>query len=88
MEIVVDAYGEEERAMGWYYYLADKLQFPFKATCIAERTVSPLSVGDLVEVVKMAPEDDYPLPSYHAPEKPANTGAAGMTKERLEHIHL
>jgi|SRR6266568_8897671 len=56
MEIVVDAYGEEERAMGWYYYLADKLQFSFKAACIAERTVSPLSVGDLVEVVKMAPE--------------------------------
>ena len=23
MEIVVDAYDEEERAMGWYYYLAD-----------------------------------------------------------------
>jgi hypothetical protein len=58
MEIVVDAYGEEERAMGWYYYLADKLQFPFKAACIAERTISPLSVGDLVEVAKMAPEDD------------------------------
>jgi endonuclease I len=22
MEVVVDAYDEEERAMGWYYYLA------------------------------------------------------------------
>lgn len=31
MEIVVDAYGSEERAMGWYYYLEDKLEFPFKA---------------------------------------------------------
>jgi hypothetical protein len=29
MEIVVDAYGEEERAMGWYCYLQDKLTFPF-----------------------------------------------------------
>ena len=25
MEVVVDAYGEEERAMGWYTYLGDKL---------------------------------------------------------------
>ena len=28
MEIVVDAYDEEERAMGWYYYLEDKLHIP------------------------------------------------------------
>ena len=28
MEIVVDAYGPEEQAMGWYYYLEEKLQFP------------------------------------------------------------
>lgn len=27
MEIVVDAYGSDERAMGWYYYLEDKLNF-------------------------------------------------------------
>ncbi len=25
MEIVVDAYDEQERALGWYYYLEDKL---------------------------------------------------------------
>jgi Calcium binding len=30
-EIVVDAYGPEERAMGWYYYLEDKIHFPFQA---------------------------------------------------------
>lgn len=29
MEAVVDAYGPEEQAMGWYYYLADRLAFPF-----------------------------------------------------------
>ena len=28
MEIVVDAYDESERAMGWYYYLEDKLHVP------------------------------------------------------------
>jgi endonuclease I len=28
MEIIVDAYGSEGQAMGWYYYLEEKLQFP------------------------------------------------------------
>jgi hypothetical protein len=27
MEAIVDAYGAEEQAMGWYYYLDDKIQF-------------------------------------------------------------
>ncbi len=26
MEIIVDAYNEDERAMGWYYYLEDTLR--------------------------------------------------------------
>jgi Calcium binding len=58
MEIVVDAYDEEERAMGRYYYLEDKLTFPFLTRCISERAISPLRVGDEVEVVGMAPEDE------------------------------
>ena len=58
MEIVVDAYNEEERAMGWYYYLEEKLTFPFLTRCISERAISPLRVGDEVEVVGMAPEDE------------------------------
>ncbi len=57
MEIVVDAYGPEEQAMGWYYYLEGQLQLPFLAHCTAERTISPLRIGDEVEVVGMAPED-------------------------------
>jgi hypothetical protein len=57
-EIIVDAYGPEEQAMGWYYYLKDKLQFPFTAKCIAERPISPLRKGDEVEIVRMAPEDE------------------------------
>jgi hypothetical protein len=56
MEIIVDAYGPEEQAMGWYYYLDDALHFPFTAKCIAQRSISPLEVGDEVEVVGMAPE--------------------------------
>ncbi len=58
MEIVVDAYGPEEQAMGWYNYLEGQLQFPFLAHCIAERAISPLRIGDEVEVVGMAPEEE------------------------------
>jgi hypothetical protein len=58
MEIVVDAYGEEERAMGWYCYLQDRLTFPFLARCIARRVTSPLKAGDEVEVLEMAPEEE------------------------------
>jgi hypothetical protein len=58
MEIVVDAYGAEEQAMGWYCYLQDKLVFPFTATCVAERAISPLRKGDEVEVCGMAPEEE------------------------------
>jgi hypothetical protein len=55
-DVIVDAYGPEEHAMGWYYYLEDQLQFPFQARCIAANIVSPLSKGETVEVLHMAPE--------------------------------
>lgn len=57
-EIIVDAYGPEEQAMGWYYYLEDKLHFPFTATCVAERAILPLRKGDEVEILAMAPEKE------------------------------
>ena len=57
-EIVVDAHDASERAMGWYYYLEEKLQFPFTARCDKARPISPLKVGDEVEVIGMAPEDE------------------------------
>ncbi len=58
MEAVVDAYDEEERAMGWYYYVQDKLSCPFKAQCLSKRSISPLKKGEEVEVIGMAPEDE------------------------------
>ncbi|MBN1488638.1 MAG: calcium-binding protein [Phycisphaerae bacterium] len=58
IEVVVDAYDAGERAMGWYYYLEDKLQFPFTTLCIAHRSISPLRVDDEVEVIGMLGEDD------------------------------
>jgi hypothetical protein len=30
-EIIVDAYGPEEQALGWYYYLEGTLHFPYTA---------------------------------------------------------
>jgi hypothetical protein len=56
-EVIVDAYGPEEKAMSWYYYLEGKLTFPFQARCIASRAVSPLKKEETVEVRRMAPED-------------------------------
>ncbi len=58
IEIVVDAHDKEQRGMGWYYYLEGKLNFPFLTRCINERAFSPLRVGDEVDVVGMALEDE------------------------------
>src|SRR5947209_16521438 len=58
MEIIVDAYGTEEQAIGWYYYLQEHLQFPFLTTCITRCATSPLRIGDEVDVVGMAPEEE------------------------------
>ena len=57
-EIIVDAYGPEEQAIGWYGYLEGTLQVPVLPRCVAARAISPLRVGDEVEVVGMAPEEE------------------------------
>ena len=43
--------------MGWYYYLEGKINFPFRAKCLAANAVSPLRKGEAVEVLRMAVED-------------------------------
>jgi hypothetical protein len=57
MEAVVDAYGPEEQAMGWYCYLDDKISFPFDAVCIAANKRAPLALGEQINVIRMAGED-------------------------------
>ncbi|MFZ4802724.1 MAG: calcium-binding protein [Chlorobium sp.] len=57
-EVIVDANGPEEQAMGWFYYLDDKISVPFKAKCIAIRTISPLDAGEEVEVLGLTSEDE------------------------------
>ena len=56
-EAIVDTYGPEEQALGWYYYLENQIKFPFAARCIASKVVSPLRKGETVEVRSLAPED-------------------------------
>lgn len=58
MEIVVDANGPEEQAMGWYNYLEGELRMPFSARCSGERSTSPLKLGQKVEVLGMADESE------------------------------
>ena len=61
MEIIVDAYGPEEQAIGWYYYLDNAMGYAsgaILARCIRERAISPLQVGDDVEILRMAPENE------------------------------
>ena len=57
-EIMVDAYGEVEHALSWYYYLDDVLSFPFMAECNMERNTSPLRKGEKVKALGMSDEDD------------------------------
>jgi hypothetical protein len=56
-EAIVDAYGPEEQALGWYYYLENNIEFPFTGRCIAPKVVSPLRKGETVEVRGLAPDD-------------------------------
>jgi hypothetical protein len=58
MEIIVDACGPEEQAMGWYYYLKDTIEFPFPVVCCERRSISPLETEDKVVVVGMADEGE------------------------------
>ena len=57
-EAMVDAYGAEEQAMGWYYYLTDAITFPFQARCIQEIRKSPLKLDEFVTVTGMISDDD------------------------------
>ena len=64
MDVIVDAHDAEEQAMGWYYYLQDKMRFPSQARCVRERTISPLRVGEVVEIQGMADVDDCQMEMF------------------------
>ena len=56
LEILADAYDEQERAMGWYFYLNNTCIFPFAAKCVLPYHKSTLKEGDEVQVSGLAPE--------------------------------
>lgn len=58
LEIVADANDAGERAMGWYNYLEDQLRFPFGATCVVRRAISPLHPRDEVDVIGLPSDEE------------------------------
>ena len=58
MDVIVDAYDTEERAMGWYYYMAEGCDYPFKAICVETRKISPLEIAEEVEVLSVSSAED------------------------------
>jgi formate dehydrogenase maturation protein FdhE len=58
MEIVVDAYDSDERAMGWFCSLEDTIENKVRCRCRKTRSMSPLKVDEEVDVLEMAPADD------------------------------
>jgi hypothetical protein len=58
-EIIADAEDKEDRAMGWYDYLDDTLNFPFLAKWTKKgRKPSTTPQTKEVEVLGMAPDED------------------------------
>ena len=63
-EIIVDAYDETERALGWYYYLQDKITFPFLATWQKKIKKTGQIKETEVEVIGMASEENCERDMY------------------------
>ena len=63
-EIVVDAYDEAERAMGWYCLLQDKISFPFLAKWKKTNKKTGAISEKEVEVIDMASADDCESSMY------------------------
>jgi hypothetical protein len=59
-EIIVDAYGEEEQAMSWYYYMEENLEFPMKAK-VKLRLRGGKTEEKAVKIVEIDPESETSL---------------------------
>lgn len=57
-EVIPYAKTDEDQENVWYYYLEDKLNFPFKAKWKSEGRRSSPTEGAAVEVLGMASEND------------------------------
>lgn len=83
-EAIVDAYGSEEQALGWYYYLEERIIVPFKARCLYSHMTSPLKLSEVVKVLEMAGEDDCTSDMIVIVQFQART--VGVPLEQLEPI--
>ena len=59
-EIIVDAYGEEEQAMSWYYYMEENLDFPMQAK-IKLRLRGGKTEEKTVKIVEVDPKSETSL---------------------------
>ena len=57
-EIVVDAQDYDERLMGWVCSLEDEINNNVRCRCRKTRSMSPLKVGEEVDVLGVTSEDD------------------------------
>lgn len=92
MDIIVDAYSPEERALSWYTYLDDQISYanqPVLARCIRERAISPLQVGDNVDVLRMAPEEECRCDMFVMIRwgTPGGKQGLGVPLSQLEIVH-
>ena len=70
-EVVVDCYGEEEANMGWYYFMAESMSFPFMAkTTLKKRggateAATVEVVGNATDANRFGGEDFYVNVDYN-----------------------
>ena len=57
-EIIIDAYNEYDKLIGWYCYLNDKIDFPFEAICVKVVEKPPLKKGEKVNVLKTSEDEN------------------------------
>ena len=85
MTVVVDAYDSSERAVGWFSYLENEIEFPFTARCVTKRAISPLLVGDEVDVTGMAPADECEAEIFVMIRR--EHGGLGVPLSQLSPVH-
>ncbi len=59
-EIIVDAHGEYEQAMSWYYYMEENMEFPMKAK-VKLRLRGGKTEEKTVQIVEIDPKSETSL---------------------------
>jgi Calcium binding len=75
-EVIVDANGDEERNIGWYYYFEEGLKFPINATIKLALCGGKLEEKK-VKIVEVKPDNE---------DKPMQLGIVEGKSERVQYI--